>query len=81
MANSLERPKRMRTHRAAAFSRVVHIMNEIVCRRDEIGNTNEVPFVPGKNCPAIVTNRYNSLLVALLIVCLNFATRGQQGMS
>jgi hypothetical protein len=66
----------MRTHRAAAFSRVVHIMNEIVCRRDEIGNTNEVPFVPGKNCPAIVTNRYNSLLVALLIVCRTGPTEG-----
>jgi hypothetical protein len=60
----------MRTHRAAALSRVVHIMNEIVCRRDEIGSTNEVPFVPEQELPAIVTNRYNSLLVAILIVCL-----------
>jgi hypothetical protein len=48
----------MRTHRAAVLSRVVHIMNEIVCRRDEIGNTNEVPFVPGQELPSY---RYKSL--------------------
>jgi hypothetical protein len=48
----------MRTHRAAVLSRVVHIMNEIVCRRDEIGNTNEVSFVPGQELPSY---RYKSL--------------------
>jgi hypothetical protein len=33
-------------------------MDEIVCRRDEIDNTNEVPFVLGQELPS---DRYNSL--------------------
>jgi hypothetical protein len=33
-------------------------MDEIVYRRDEIGNTNEVSFVPGQELPSY---RYNSL--------------------
>jgi hypothetical protein len=33
-------------------------MDQIVCRRDEIGNTNEVPFVLGQEPPSY---RYKSL--------------------
>lgn len=59
MAISPERPKRHEdTARCGPLRESSIIMDEIVCRRDEIDNTNEVPFVLGQELPS---DRYNSL--------------------